>query len=51
MAKLGTMFGAGEVTTFLGLPECRELSATTGKVVLIGAGACTSYASVGSVSV
>ncbi len=48
MADLATMFGAGAGATFMGLPACDDLGATAGKVVLIGAGACTSYATVGA---
>lgn len=49
MADLAKMFGAADTAaTFLGLPACADLAATAGKVVLIGAGACTSYASVGA---
>lgn len=47
MALLGTMFGAGEVETFLGLPACRDLSRLAAKIALIGADGCTPYPSVG----
>ncbi|WP_225029693.1 arginase family protein [Xinfangfangia pollutisoli] len=47
MALLGTMFGAGEVDTFLGLPACRDLSRLAAKIALIGADGCTPYPSVG----
>jgi agmatinase len=48
MADLATMYGAGQVATFLGLPACADLATTRGKVVLIGVPCCTSYASVGA---
>ena len=44
---LGTMFGAGAVDTFLGLPRCRDLSRLAAPIVLIGADGCTPYPSVG----
>lgn len=47
MANLGTMFGAGEVETFLGLPKCRDLSRMSAKMALIGADGCTPYPAVG----
>jgi agmatinase len=47
MAMLGTMFGAGEVETFLGLPKCRDLSRMSAQMALIGADGCTPYSSVG----
>ena len=48
MATLGRMFGAGVVETFMGLPACADLDGFDAKVAVIGAGACTSYASVGA---
>ena len=42
------MFGAGHVATFMGLPACDDLDDPAHRVVLIGAGACTSYANVGA---
>jgi agmatinase len=47
MAMLGTMFGAGEVETFLGLPKCRDLSRMSAQMALIGADGCTPYPAVG----
>lgn len=47
MATIGTMFGAGAVETFLGLPRCRDLSRLEADIALIGAGMATPYASVG----
>jgi len=47
MATLGTMFGAGKVETFMGLPKCRDISRTTAQIVVIGADGCTPYPSVG----
>jgi agmatinase len=44
---LGTMFGAGAVDTFMGLPRCRDLSRLQAKMALIGADGCTPYPSVG----
>lgn len=46
MADLGTMFGAGKVTTFMGLPE--DDGRVAAPAVILGAGACTSYPSVGA---
>lgn len=46
-AALGTMFGAGEAETFLGLPRCRDLSRLPAKIALIGADGCTPYPAVG----
>ncbi len=48
MADLGCMFGAQGVDTFMGLPRCEDLAALQARVALIGAGAITSYASVGA---
>ncbi|MCU0910703.1 MAG: arginase family protein [Rhodobacteraceae bacterium] len=47
MATLETMFGAGEVETFLGLPRWRDLSRLEADIALIGAGMATPYSSVG----
>jgi len=47
MAMLGTMFGAGAVETFLGLPKCRDLSRMSAQMAVIGADGCTPYPSVG----
>ncbi len=46
-AALGTMFGAAEVETFMGIPRCRDLSRLPAKIALIGADGCTPYPSVG----
>ncbi|MFD1912147.1 arginase family protein [Halodurantibacterium flavum] len=48
MADLGTMFGAGAAETFMGLPRCDDLAGLTARVALMGAGAITSYPSVGA---
>jgi agmatinase len=48
MADLGTMFGATGVETFLGLPRCDDLNQLCAKAAVLGAGAITSYASVGA---
>ncbi|MEI4469823.1 arginase family protein [Frigidibacter sp. MR17.24] len=47
MSALGKMFGAGEGATFMGLPAGR-IESFAGGTALIGAGAITSYASVGA---
>lgn len=47
MATLASMFGAGRVATFMGLPRCDDLSAVEAKVVILGAAGCTPYPSVG----
>ncbi len=47
MAELATMFGARPVSTFMGLPACRDLSRLKAKIALIGADGCTPYPSVG----
>lgn len=48
MASLAKMFGAGEGGgTFLGLPAVRDLARSAADIVLIGAGGCTPYGSVG----
>lgn len=44
---LGTMFGATEAKTFMGLPPCDDLSRLSARIALIGADGCTPYASVG----
>lgn len=48
MVTLGEMFGAGDVSTFMGLPSCSELAKASGPAVILGADGCTPYASVGS---
>lgn len=47
MASLGTMFGAGRVETFMGLPACRDLELRGARLALVGADGCTPYPSVG----
>ncbi|CAM5777292.1 agmatinase [Labrys miyagiensis] len=48
-ADLGALFGAAaETRTFLGLPDCPDLSALTAPIALIGAPCATPYASVGA---
>lgn len=47
MATLGKMFGAGQTETFMGLPKA-DLASFAGGAAILGAGACTSYASVGA---
>jgi agmatinase len=47
MATLGSMFGAVEVETFLGLPACPDLDLKGARLALIGADGCTPYPSVG----
>ncbi len=46
-SALGSMFGAGAVDTFLGLPRLRDLSRVSSQMVLLGADGCTPYPSVG----
>jgi agmatinase len=46
-SALGSMFGAGPVDTFLGLPRLRDLSRVSSQMVLLGADGCTPYPSVG----
>ncbi len=49
MVSLAEMFGAGAGSgTFLGLPKAGDLTRESADIVLIGAGGCTPYASVGS---
>lgn len=47
MATLGKMFGAGNTDTFMGLPKA-DLASFAGGAAILGAGACTSYPSVGA---
>lgn len=47
MATLGSMFGAGRVETFMGLPSCPDLDLRGARIALIGADGCTPYPSVG----
>ena len=46
-SDIGTMFGAGSVETFLGLPSCPDVTKFDGKIALIGAPCATPYPSVG----
>ncbi|TAG23129.1 MAG: arginase, partial [Rhodobacterales bacterium] len=46
-SALGSMFGAGPVDTFLGLPRLRDLGRVSSQMVLLGADGCTPYSSVG----
>ncbi len=48
LAKLGTMFGAQDSETFLGLPKCPDLGRLAAGIVVIGADCATPYASVGA---
>lgn len=45
---LGALFGAGDVTTFLGLEACADLSATSAPAVILGVPGATPYQSVGA---
>ena len=47
MASLGSMFGAGDSGTFLGLPSVSESEVAGADIVVIGAPCATPYASVG----
>jgi len=44
---LGAMFGAGDAKTFLGLPECNDISELTADIAILGVPSATPYASVG----
>jgi agmatinase len=46
--SIGTMYGAGETSTFLGLPACSDLPALEARIAILGAGCATPYASVGA---
>ncbi|NNF89988.1 MAG: arginase [Boseongicola sp.] len=48
MTRLGDMFGAGDVDTFMGVPKCRDLSRLRAPVAIIGADCATPYASAGA---
>ncbi len=48
MADIGTMFGAGQVETFMGLPSCTDLSLLDARIALLGASAATPYVNVGA---
>ncbi len=48
MAKLGDMFGARSVETFMGVPRCRDLSRLKGDAAIIGADCATPYPSAGA---
>jgi len=45
---IGTMFGAGGVDTFLGLPPCLDVTGFDAKIAVIGAPGATPYPSVGA---
>ncbi len=47
MASLGSMFGAGDADTFLGLPSATEEDLSEADIVVIGAPCATPYSSVG----
>ena len=47
MTRLGDMFGARPVSTFLGVPECRDLRRFDAGIVLLGADCATPYPSAG----
>lgn len=44
---LGAMFGAGEASTFMGIPACNDPDRLQARIALIGADGCTPYPSVG----
>jgi agmatinase len=46
-ADLGTLFGAAETETFLGLPSARDLEALAAKIAILGVPCATPYPSVG----
>lgn len=48
MADIGTMFGAEQVDTFMGLPSCTDLNLLEARIALIGAGTATPYMNVGA---
>ena len=45
---IGSMYGARETSTFLGLPACSDLFALDARIAILGAGCATPYASVGA---
>ncbi|MEM6660814.1 MAG: arginase family protein [Pseudomonadota bacterium] len=45
---LGALFGAGDVTTFMGLAACEDLSALDAPAAILGAPGATPYKSVGA---
>lgn len=47
MASLKALFGAGETSTFLGLPACPDLRHLDRRIAILGADGCTPYPSVG----
>ncbi len=47
-SSIGTMFGAQDTDSFLGLPTCENLSTFDGKIALIGAPCATPYKAVGA---
>ncbi len=46
--SIGQMYGAGDVTTFMGLPACTDLKALNGGIALLGIPCATPYPSVGA---
>lgn len=48
MADIGTMFGAGQVDTFMGLPRCADLGLLDARIALLGAATATPYTNVGA---
>lgn len=46
-SDIATMFGAGNVSTFLGLPSCKAPDLVTAKAAILGVPCATPYASVG----
>lgn len=48
MADIGTMFGAEQVDTFMGLPSCTDLNLLEARIALIGVGTATPYMNVGA---
>lgn len=48
MTDLATMMGAGDVSTFLGVPACADVATCEAKVAIVGAPCITPYASVGA---
>ncbi len=46
-SNIATMFGAGDVSTFLGLPSCASPDQVTAKAAILGVPSATPYTSVG----
>ena len=47
-SDIGTMFGAGNVDTFLGLPACEDLHALNARTAILGAPCASPYKNVGA---